>query len=125
MEQYSNNLKQLCLEYPSLAKDIEKKWRYYTTPTEVFARGFELWVHFRIVKNELTNTTIAYNKGLEYRAMKPLFSELIETFSIFFGDYQSSQEQLLPQVAEAKTTYWVSTRENLEPTNRGMQLTLF
>lgn len=125
VEQYSNNLKQLCLEYPSLAKDIEKKWQYYTTPTEVFARGFELWVHFRIVKNELTKTTIAYNKGLEYRAMKPLFSELIEIFSILFGDYQSSQEQLLPQVAEAKTTYWVSTRENLEPTNRGMQLTLF
>uniref|UniRef100_UPI003F68F142 hypothetical protein n=1 Tax=Streptococcus pluranimalium TaxID=82348 RepID=UPI003F68F142 len=106
-----------------------KDFNYYTTPTEVFARGFELWSRnrFNEVRNtNLVNKTFYYATQVEYQAFKSVLTELYAFYDALLADYQAKGldpfSVNVPMVAERSVDY---TTINLEPTNIGEQLSLF
>ena len=118
------------------AKAIEKKWSYYTTPTEVFARAFELWVHFKIdsttelTKNGKPNGESKGYSGLEYRAFSKFIGKVYHFFENYFNGFEEKQKFYsvedvdIEKVEAVAVSYHVFTKE-VEPTNVGEQLSLF
>ena len=44
---------------------------YYNIPTEIFARGFELWVHANIVSDSsVIQQSECYNNQIDYKAFE-------------------------------------------------------
>lgn len=54
---------------------------YFTTPTEVFARGFELFVNNKGYEGSFVKTEQEYNNQLEYSAFNEIKSEVLEYFN--------------------------------------------
>ncbi|HFI0144876.1 TPA: hypothetical protein ACGOR8_001953 [Streptococcus suis] len=95
------------------------KFEYFTTPTEVFARSFELWVHNKIDSTTtLTKTDAEYYLQLEYDAFSKL--NLLEMVYSYFDELftEHSGKYVL------KVINYGSERRNIEPTNIGEQLVL-
>lgn len=99
-EQYRKNLGSLVLKakksnHLSLREQgetIAKKWDYYITPTEIFARAFELWVHFCIDSGtELTKSTKDYQNKLEYVAFRSFQAEVFSFFYSCFDGFEKNQ----------------------------------
>lgn len=96
---------------------------YYTTPTEIFARGFELWVFETITSNsKLLNSRDVYNNQIEYASFKGLKESL---FSFFNNIFPSEQIQTNCFVASKKVVVKKREWTTVEPTNFGEQMSLF
>lgn len=118
------------------AMAIEKKMNYFTTPTEVFARAFELWVHFKIdsttelTKNGKPNGESKGYAGLEYRAFSKFIGKVYQFFESYFDGFEEKQKFYsvedgdIEKVETVAVSYHVFTKE-IEPTNVGEQLSLF
>lgn len=96
---------------------------YYTTPTEIFARGFELWVFETIASDsKLLNSRNVYNNQIEYASFKGLKESL---FSFFNNIFPSEQIQTNCFVASKKVVVKKREWTTVEPTNFGEQMSLF
>lgn len=96
---------------------------YYTTPTEIFARGFELWVFETIASDsKLLNSRDVYNNQIEYASFKGLKESL---FSFFNNIFPSEQIQTNCFVASKKVVVKKREWTTVEPTNFGEQMSLF
>ena len=96
---------------------------YYTTPTEIFARGFELWVFETITSDsKLLNSRDVYNNQIEYASFKGLKESL---FSFFKNIFPSEQIQTNCFVASKKLVVKKREWTTVGPTNFGEQMSLF
>lgn len=96
---------------------------YYTTPTEIFARGFELWVFETITSDsKLLNSRDVYNNQIEYASFKGLKESL---FSFFNNIFPSEQIQTNCFVASKKLVVKKREWTTIGPTNLGEQMSLF
>lgn len=96
---------------------------YYTTPTEIFARGFELWVFETIASDsKLLNSRNVYNNQIEYASFKGLKESL---FSFFNNIFPSEQIQTNCFVASKKVVVKKREWTTIGPTNFGEQMSLF
>lgn len=96
---------------------------YYTTPTEIFARGFELWVFETIASDsKLLNSRDVYNNQIEYASFKGLKESL---FSFFNNIFPSEQIQTNCFVASKKVVVKKREWTTIGPTNFGEQMSLF
>jgi hypothetical protein len=96
---------------------------YYTTPTEIFARGFELWVFETITSDsKLLNLRDVYNNQIEYASFKGLKESL---FSFFNNIFPSEQIQTNCFVASKKLVVKKREWTTVGPTNFGEQMSLF
>ena len=103
---------------------IIKSWDYYTTPTEIFARAFELWVHYTIDGDTcLTKQTETYNNLAVYQAFKPICQQVFDYFDELFKDFKDIQPVYTVKQSEPMTYHLVF--KDVEPTNIGEQLSLF
>lgn len=68
--------------HKQLGKDsyVVKKLNYYLTPTEVFARAYELYMHERLTNSSFLKDDDAYNELDEYKTFTPENKQRIKTF---------------------------------------------
>lgn len=105
-----------------------KKKNYFITPTEVFARGFEMWAYKRIADkpNSLYKTSEELTT-LEYQPYYTMLDQVIDYFDKLLeenkvSDYKEYSVKLQPK--DLKSVAQLSFRE-VEPTIGGDQLSLF
>lgn len=82
---------------------------YFNIPTEIFARGFELWVHANIVSDSsVIQQSECYNNQIDYKAFEGFKEGLFAYFNIIFGEQSncSSQNRVAAsKVNEVETVY--------------------
>lgn len=108
----------------TLPKDISKR-AYFKTPTEVFARGFELWVFETIISDSpLLKDKRAYYGDPEYLAFKNCKKELINYYNNLFGKITTHLAASLSESEAQKNTQSYNPMiENIATS--GEQLCLF
>lgn len=108
----------------TLPKDISK-CAYFKTPTEVFARGFELWVFETIISDSpLLQDKRAYYGAPEYLAFKNCKKELINYYNNLFGKITIHLAASLSKSEAQKNTHSYNPMiENIATS--GEQLCLF
>ena len=106
-----------------LVKQTEKMFDYFTTPTEIFARGFELWVFETITSNSsLLKNREEYSNRIEYASFNGIKESLFAFFATIFPE-----ETIKENSFAASRTILTPKREwsVIEPTNVGQQMSLF
>lgn len=104
------------------------KKNYFITPTEVFARGFEMWASKRIAdKPSSLYKTPEELTTLEYQPYNTMFDQVIDYFDKLLeenkaSDYKEYSVKLQPK--DLKSVAQLSFRE-VEPTVGGDQRSLF
>lgn len=106
-----------------LLKKSNKMFDYFTTPTEIFARGFELWVFETITSNSsLLASRETYSSRIEYVSFNGIKESLFSFFATIFPEetiqmnsFAASRTILTPKREWSITT----------PTNVGVQMSLF
>lgn len=102
---YRENLKALNEIHPVSKKMIE----YFNIPTEIFARGFELWVHATIVSDSsVVKESDLYNNKIEYKAFEGFKESLFAYFNIIFEQQLNCSAQnnvAASKVNEVETVY--------------------
>ena len=106
-----------------LLKKSNKMFDYFTTPTEIFARGFELWVFETITSNSsLLASRETYSSRIEYVSFNGIKESLFSFFATIFPEatiqmnsFAASRTILAPKREWSITT----------PTNVGEQMSLF
>lgn len=82
---------------------------YFNIPTEIFARGFELWVHANIVSDSsVIQQSECYNNQIDYKAFEGFKEGLFAYFNIIFGEqsnYSSQNRVAASKVNELETVY--------------------
>ena len=82
---------------------------YYNIPTEIFARGFELWVHANIVSDSsVIQQSECYNNKIDYKAFEGFKESLFAYFNLIFGQQSSCSSQnsvAASKVNEVETVY--------------------
>lgn len=108
----------------TLPKDISK-CAYFKTPTEVFARGFELWVFETVISDSpLLQDKRAYYGDPEYLAFKNCKKELINYYNNLFGKITTHLAASLSKSEAQKNTHSYNPMiENIATS--GEQLCLF
>lgn len=108
----------------TLPKGISK-CAYFKTPTEVFARGFELWVFETIISDSpLLQDKRAYYGDPEYLAFKNCKKELINYYNNLFGKITTHLAASLSKSEAQKNTHSYNPMiENIATS--GEQLCLF
>jgi hypothetical protein len=108
----------------TLPKDISK-CAYFKTPTEVFARGFELWVFETLISDSpLLQDKRAYYGDPEYLAFKNCKKELINYYNNLFGKITTHLAASLSKSEAQKNTHSYNPMiENIATS--GEQLCLF
>lgn len=101
------------------------KYAYFKTPTEVFARGFELWVFETIISDSpLLQDKRAYYGAPEYLAFKNCKKELINYYNNLFGKITTHLAASLSELEAQKNTHSYNPMiENIATS--GEQLCLF
>lgn len=119
-ESYVEELKHLAPMMP------HKDFTYFKTPTEAFARAFELWVSEtrETSGNRLLKQPSIYAKEVEYKAFIPVKQQVIAYFDNLFKDYQTTRKVLFSVEKKRKKVNYDRFTE-LEPTNVGEQISLF
>lgn len=101
------------------------KYAYFKTPTEVFARGFELWVFETIISDSpLLQDKRAYYGAPEYLAFKNCKKELINYYNNLFGKITTHLAASLSKSEAQKNTHSYNPMIETIAT-RGEQLCLF
>ena len=106
-----------------LLKQTEKMFDYFTTPTEIFARGFELWVFETITSNSsLLKNREEYSNRIEYASFNGIKESLFAFFATIFPE-----ETIKENSFAASRTILTPKREwtFVSPTNVGEQMSLF
>lgn len=106
-----------------LVKQTEKMFDYFTTPTEIFARGFELWVFETITSNSsLLKSKEEYSNRIEYTSFNGIKESLFAFFATIFPE-----ETIKENSFAASRTILTPKREwsVIDPTNVGQQMSLF
>lgn len=106
-----------------LVKQTEKMFDYFTTPTEIFARGFELWVFETITSNSsLLKSKEEYSNRIEYASFNGIKESLFAFFATIFPE-----ETIKENSFAASRTIFTPKREwsVIDPTNVGQQMSLF
>ena len=106
-----------------LVKQTEKMFDYFTTPTEIFARGFELWVFETITSNSsLLKSKEEYSNRIEYTSFNGIKESLFAFFATIFPE-----ETIKENSFAASRTIFTPKREwsVIDPTNVGQQMSLF
>ena len=108
----------------TLPRNISK-YAYFKTPTEVFARGFELWVFETIISDSpLLQDKRAYYGAPEYLAFKNCKKELINYYNNLFGKITTHLAASLSKSEAQKNTHSYNPMiENIATS--GEQLCLF
>lgn len=82
---------------------------YFNIPTEIFARGFELWVHANIVSDSsVIQQSECYNSQIDYKAFEGFKESLFAYFNIIFGQQSNCSYQnsvAASKVNEVETIY--------------------
>lgn len=101
------------------------KYAYFKTPTEVFARGFELWVFETLISDSpLLQDKRAYYGAPEYLAFKNCKKELINYYNNLFGKITTHLAASLSKSEAQKNTHSYNPMiENIATS--GEQLCLF
>ena len=106
-----------------LLKNSNKMFDYFTTPTEIFARGFELWVFETITSNSsLLKSKEEYSNRIEYVSFNGLKESLFSFFATIFPEATIQMNSFA-----ASRTMLAPKREwtLVSPTNVGEQMSLF
>lgn len=106
-----------------LLKKSNKMFDYFTTPTEIFARGFELWVFETITsKSSLLKSREEYSNRIEYVSFNGIKESLFAFFATIFPE-----ETIQENSFAASRTILTPKREwtLVSPTNVGEQMSLF
>lgn len=106
-----------------LLKKSNKMFDYFTTPTEIFARGFELWVFETITSNSsLLKSREEYSNRIEYVSFNGIKESLFSFFATIFPE-----ETIQENSFAASRTILTPKREwtLVSPTNVGEQMSLF
>ena len=101
------------------------KYAYFTIPTEVFARGFELWVFETIISDSpLLHDKKVYYEYPQYLAFKNCKKELINYYNNLFGKITTHLAASLSELEAQKNTHSYNPMiENIATS--GEQLCLF
>jgi hypothetical protein len=106
-----------------LLKKTDKMFDYFTTPTEIFARGFELWVFETITSDSsLLMKREDYSNRIEYASFNGIKERLFTFFATIFPE-----EMIKDNSFAASRTIKTPKREwtVISPTNVGEQMCLF
>ena len=106
-----------------LLKNSNKMFDYFTTPTEIFARGFELWVFETITSNSsLLKSKEEYSNRIEYVSFNGIKESLFSFFATIFPEEITHMNSFA-----ASRTMLAPKREwtLVSPTNVGEQMSLF
>ena len=106
-----------------LLKKSNKMFDYFTTPTEIFARGFELWVFETITSNSsLLASRETYSSRIEYVSFSGIKESLFSFFATIFPEATIQMNSFA-----ASRTILTPKREwtLVSPTNIGEQMSLF
>ena len=106
-----------------LLKNSNKMFDYFTTPTEIFARGFELWVFETITSNSsLLKSKEEYSNRIEYSSFNGIKGSLFSFFATIFPEEITHMNSFA-----ASRTMLAPKREwtLVSPTNVGEQMSLF
>lgn len=106
-----------------LLKKSNKMFDYFTTPTEIFARGFELWVFETITSNSsLLKSKEEYSNRIEYVSFNGIKESLFSFFATIFPEATIQMNSFA-----ASRTILTPKREwtLVSPTNVGEQMSLF
>lgn len=103
--------------------ELRSKWNYYITPTEVFARAFEMWVHETISDKTCLTNGKSYLTEPEYKAVSKNKEEFFNFFNTLFTEHIKSQPKI--KVANISEEKVITFFKEVEPTNFGQQLELF
>lgn len=106
-----------------LLKKSNKMFDYFTTPTEIFARGFELWVFETITSNSsLLKSKEEYSNRIEYVSFSGIKESLFSFFATIFPEATIQMNSFA-----ASRTILTPKREwtLVSPTNVGEQMSLF
>ena len=106
-----------------LLKQTVKMFDYFTTPTEIFARGFELWVYETITSNSsLLKSKEEYSNRIEYSSFNGIKGSLFSFFATIFPEEITHMNSFA-----ASRTMLAPKREwtLVSPTNVGEQMSLF
>lgn len=106
-----------------LLKKSNKMFDYFTTPTEIFARGFELWVFETITSNSsLLASRETYSSRIEYVSFNGIKESLFSFFATIFPEATIQMNSFA-----ASRTILTPKREwtLVSPTNVGEQMSLF
>ena len=106
-----------------LLKKSNKMFDYFTTPTEIFARGFELWVFETITSNSsLLKSKEEYSNRIEYVSFNGIKESLFSFFATIFPEATIHMNSFA-----ASRTILTPKREwtLVSPTNVGEQMSLF
>lgn len=105
-----------------LLKQTEKMFDYFTTPTEIFARGFELWVFETITSNSsLLKSKEEYSNRIEYTSFNGIKESLFAFFATIFPEETIKENSFAASRAFTPKREWSITT----PTNVGVQMSLF
>lgn len=105
-----------------LLKQTEKMFDYFTTPTEIFARGFELWVFETITSNSsLLASKETYSNRIEYTSFNGIKESLFAFFATIFPEETIKENSFAASRAFTPKREWSITT----PTNVGVQMSLF
>lgn len=105
-----------------LLKQTEKMFDYFTTPTEIFARGFELWVFETITSNSsLLASKETYSNRIEYTSFNGIKESLFAFFATIFPEETIKENSFAASRTFTPKREWSITT----PTNVGVQMSLF
>lgn len=108
------------------AHPLASKLDYYFTPTEIFARGFELWVQATIVsESTLLKSKVEYAKDAEYAAFLPFKDVVMDYFNNLFSAEEMTNFSVAADKCNQNTNKRTKKWDNDIPTVGGEQLSLF
>lgn len=81
---YTENLEKFAMKNKN--NHVSKKLEYYLTPTEIFARGFELFMRSMGLKTSLMHDNKVYDNEPEYTAFNQ--EEILEYYSGIFPEFK-------------------------------------
>lgn len=106
----------------ALLKQTVKMYDYFTTPTEIFARGFELWVYETITSNSsLLASKETYSNRIEYTSFNGIKESLFAFFATIFPEETIKENSFAASRTFTPKREWSITT----PTNVGVQMSLF
>ena len=106
----------------ALLKQTVKMFDYFTTPTEIFARGFELWVYETITSNSsLLASKETYSNRIEYASFNGIKESLFAFFATIFPEETIKENSFAASRTFTPKREWSITT----PTNVGVQMSLF
>ena len=105
-----------------LLKQTVKMFDYFTTPTEIFARGFELWVYETITSNSsLLKNREEYSNSIEYTSFNGIKESLFAFFATIFPEETIKENNFAASRTFTPKREW----SVIDPTNVGQQMSLF